>query len=302
MIKEAIFSAATVELATQGAIQELDAPLEADVKIEVLELPAKKTLGLFGGSPAKVRASYELSEYGGAEQYIKTILESLGLPGAQVSFAQEEDSLRIQVDCGENYGMVIGRRGETLDAIQHLVRLVIRKDKENEARYQHISINVGDYREKREETLRALALKNADKVKKYGRNVVLNPMTPFERRIVHTVVQGIEGVESHSVGSDDARKVVLTPVGGESRGGYRDRPVGGERSGGFRDRPAGGYRDRPAGDKPSGGYRDRPASGGRDRRPATRTPESIRPPRSDLDVDIGGRYGKINKASKEDSE
>ena len=135
------------------------------------------------------------------------ILKGMGADNAEIRINENEESINIDLDCGNGYGYVIGRRGETLDAIQYLTRLVINKDKED---YRRVTINAGNYRQKREDTLRALAKKQAERVKKYGRNVVLDPMNPYERRIIHTTVQDIEGVSSHSVGSESERKVVIT--------------------------------------------------------------------------------------------
>ncbi len=142
-----------------------------------------------------------------AEAYIKSILEGMGVQDASISSSEDDESVYVQLDCGNDYGYVIGRRGETLDAIQYLTRLVINKGKDN---YKRVSINAGNYREKREETLRELAKKNAARVKKYGRNVCLDPMNPYERRIIHTTIQEIEGVDSHSIGSESDRRVVIT--------------------------------------------------------------------------------------------
>lgn len=243
MIKEAIGTGATVEEAKEAAIKELNAPegIE-DIKIDVIELPKKKTLGLFGGSPAKVKASYEYEEdkFAAVKKYIMTILNSLGVENAEINTKVENEELHFDINCSEDYGSVIGRRGETIDAIQYLVRLVVNRECDN---YKRVSINVGDYREKREATLRSLAKKNAARVRKYGRNVVLEPMNPYERRIIHTTIQEIEGVTSHSVGSDDERKVVITleegvkPLNGgngNNRGGYNkggyNRGRGGRRT------------------------------------------------------------------------
>ena len=131
----------------------------------------------------------------------------MGVEDAKISASEDDESVYVQLDCGNDYGYVIGRRGETLDAIQYLTRLVINKGKDN---YKRVSINAGNYREKREETLRELAKKNAARVKKYGRNVCLDPMNPYERRIIHTTIQEIEGVDSHSIGSESDRRVVIT--------------------------------------------------------------------------------------------
>lgn len=258
MIKEAFGKGATTEAAIEAAKNELGAPWDADVKVEVLKTAKKKTLGLFGGSPAEVRAYYEVPDEvkkpeqkpakaqrpakterkseakkpeakkeaapkkqepakqtektvgeasKAAEAYIKGILEGMGVKDAKITSCEDDESVYVQLDCGNDYGYVIGRRGETLDAIQYLTRLVINKGKDN---YKRVSINAGNYREKREETLRELAKKNAARVKKYGRNVCLDPMNPYERRIIHTTIQEIEGVDSHSIGSESDRRVVIT--------------------------------------------------------------------------------------------
>lgn len=256
MIKEAFGTGATIEEAIEAAKSALGVSEEADISTEVIELPKKKTLGIFGGSPAKVRAYCEVEdepvkvspeadkepvkaakqseeikksapapveeaaapspeEYTGAvsetgktaKAYIEMILKGMGAENAEIRINENNESINVDLDCGNGYGYVIGRRGETLDAIQYLTRLVINKDKED---YRRVTINAGNYRQKREDTLRALAKKQAERVKKYGRNVCLDPMNPYERRIIHTTVQEIEGVSSHSVGSESDRKVVIT--------------------------------------------------------------------------------------------
>ena len=256
MIKEAICTGATLEEAKEAALKELNAPEEADVKYEVLERPKAKVLGLFGGSPAKVKAFYEYEDdpFAKAKDYILNILKNLGIEEAEISVEADDEDVRFSIECGDDYGSVIGRRGETLDAIQYLTRLVINRGSED---YKRVSINVGNYREKRENTLRSLARKNAAKVRKYGRNVVLEPMNSYERRIIHTTVQEIEGVTSHSVGSDGDRKVVITleegvkPTNGGSynkggRGGYNKGGYKGNRGGKRYSDNASSYSDAPA--------------------------------------------------------
>lgn len=240
MIKEAFGTGATLEEAKNAALIALEAPADADIKYDVIERPKAKVLGIFGGSPAKMRAYYEFEEdpFAKAKAYILNILSNLGIENAEISVEADEEDVRFSINCGEDYGSVIGRRGETLDSIQYLTRLVVNRGSEN---YKRVSINVGNYREKRENTLRSLAHKNAAKVKKYGRNVVLEPMNPYERRIIHTTIQEIEGVTSHSVGSDSDRKVVITLEEGfkpTHSGGYNNRGKGGYNKGGNR----GGYR------------------------------------------------------------
>ncbi len=162
---------------------------------------------------------------GVAENYIINIFKGLGLDDIHITTSKKTESISFQVDCGDDYGCVIGRRGETLVAIQYLVRLVVGKENEE---FKRVSVNVGNYREKRANTLTDLAKRNADKVLKYGRNVVLEPMNPYERRIIHTAIQQIENVESYSIGSDDSRRVVIKLVDGakptHSSSGYNSRP------------------------------------------------------------------------------
>ncbi len=292
MIKEAIGVAATVDEARKMAVENLHAPIDADVKVEVITFPKKKVLGLFGGSDAKVRASYDdgVSEKKAAPavktekkpepakenakkadnapkkkadkkpqnnkevkkeapkaapaedisaiepketaatEYLKSILVGMGYEGVAVTAREAKDDIYFEITCDENYGNLIGRRGETLDALQYLTRLFVNRADDNNKR---VSLNVGDYRARREETLRALAKRQASRVLKYGRGTSLEPMNPYERRIIHTAIQEIEGVTSHSVGEGDRRRVVITPEGGEKRGNYRN-----DRRGGYREKRA----------------------------------------------------------------
>ncbi len=253
MIKEAFGTGTTLDEAKEAALKALAAPEDADVKYDVIERPKAKVLGLFGGSLAKMRAYYEYEEdpFAKAKDYVMTILNNLGIDEAEISVEADEEEVRFSISCGDDYGSVIGRRGETLDAIQYLTRLVINRGSEE---YKRVSINVGNYREKRENTLRALARKNAAKVRKYGRNVVLDPMNPYERRIIHTTVQEIEGVTSHSVGSDGDRKVVITLEEGVKpihSGGYSKGGRGGYNKGGYRGNRGGRrYNDNAESDRP----------------------------------------------------
>ncbi len=286
MIKEAIGVASTVDDARKMAVENLHAPIDADVKVEILTFPKKKVLGLFGGADAKVRAYYddgveEKKETPKAEkkpapqkkeapvkknvekkpqpkkeakkeapkketvkketapavdfsaiepvendatEYLKSILVGMGFTDVAVTAREAEEDVYFEITCSEDYGNIIGRRGETLDALQYLTRLFVNRANDNNKR---VALNVGDYRARREETLRALAKRQAQRVLKYGRSSSLEPMNPYERRIIHTAIQEIEGVTSHSVGEGDRRRVVVTPEGGDKRGNYRNDRRGG---------------------------------------------------------------------------
>ena len=216
MRKEAIGTGDTVEAARLDACRTLGVEPE-QAEIEVLEMPVKKTLGLFGGSPAKVRAVVTSSPAQNAADYLRSILQSLGLNQTTVEIVDEEGGAMLSITGGD-VGFIIGHRGETLDALQYLAGLVANHD---EGEYFRITLDIGGYREKRRETLESLGKKLAAKAVKSGRNNALEPMNPYERRIIHTAVQQIEGATSWSEGIDQARHVVIGPEGGEH---YQRRP------------------------------------------------------------------------------
>lgn len=286
MIKEYIGQGTSLEEATNAAIEGLGADVDADVQIEVISEYKKKTLGLFGGSLAKVRAYIELPDpkpakkpakkqaakaeknekaepakapkkaekkpekkapkkevevaelpeleltpaeqldpascAGKAANYIKTVLIGLGCENVTVKAAELDGGTYLQLD-GDKLGVVIGRRGETLDALQYLTSLAANTGNG----YYKVTLNIGNYREKREKTLRELAKKVSAQVISSGRSRTLEPMNPYERRIIHTVIQDIEGVTSNSVGEGSGRRVVVSPEGGERGGRGGDRRHGG---------------------------------------------------------------------------
>ena len=211
MIKEVICTGTTIDEARSKAIEELNAPEDADVNTEVIELPVKKLLGLFGGSPAKVRAYYEYEECPIQEtlDYVAMIVRGMGLEGAEIRYEQTDGGYLLSIDGIDpaRHGVIIGRRGETLDAIQYLASLVLNKTSDT---YMRGSVNIGDYREPREVTLKNLAVRSAKKAVRTGRKVILEPMNPYERRIIHNAVQEVEGASSHSVGENMDRRVVIT--------------------------------------------------------------------------------------------
>ena len=173
--------------------------------------------------------------------YIKNIVKNMGIADFTMTLTLNEDEKEYvyTVSCDEE-GSLIGKKGETLDAIQYLVRLFVNKGL-TEDKHRKVTVNAGNYREKRKAALTSLAAKKAEIVKKYGRPVPLEPMHPYERRIVHTAIQGIEGVTSRSTGTDDNRKVVIyleegyKPTHPDSgKGGYRGSSRGRDRSQGGR--------------------------------------------------------------------
>lgn len=162
------------------------------------------------------------------ERFICEVLAKMGLADIAVESSAEGDALEFNLS-GEEEGFVIGRRGETLDALQYLASLVANH---NTAGYIKVSVNVGNYRDKREKTLEILGRKLAFKAIKTGRKQSLEPMNPYERRIIHTAVQKINGAISWSEGENTMRHVVIGPdpkARNNRRGGYNRR--GGKRGG-----------------------------------------------------------------------
>ena len=204
MVREAIGVGETEQEALENACKELGIEThEAD--FEIIERPIKKKFGLFGGSPAKVRAFIKVSPADAAVEYVKNVLAAMGFESIEITVNEIENGAEINLE-GDEVGAVIGRRGETLDAIQYLAGLVANHVENN---YFRITINTGNYREKREKTLQVLGRKLAFKAIKTGRNVSLEPMNPYERRIIHTAVQGVNGAISWSEGESINRHVVI---------------------------------------------------------------------------------------------
>lgn len=140
-----------------------------------------------------------------AVSYVESIVKELGLTGISVSYKYTKGGLKISVD-GDDVGVVIGKRGEALDALQTLTSLAVNK---REDEYLKVSVGSGDYREKRKKTLEELAIKVAKNVAESGRKHTFEPMSAYERRIIHSAAATVEGVSSKSFGEEPERKVVI---------------------------------------------------------------------------------------------
>ena len=207
MTKEIITTGKTVEEALAAAAAELGADV-ANIQYTVLEEPKRGLFGL-GAAPAKISASYTMTGADIALDFIKTVIADMGLQASATMTDGDNDDKLINID-GEGSGVLIGHHGETLDSLQYLANLAANKKVEGEKReHVKITLDAEGYRAKREETLRALARRMADKVLRYKKSVMLEPMNPYERRIIHSEVQNIEGVATNSIGSENNRKVVM---------------------------------------------------------------------------------------------
>ena len=208
MKKETVVRAKTIEEALELAAKELGANSVEKIEYTVIDEPKKGLFGI-GAVPAKISASYVSGGEDEAFAFIKELIANMNV-GASATMKDGEDGEKKIIIEGGNAAILIGHHGETLDALQYLANLAANKKVAGEKRaYVKISVDVEGYRAKREETLRALARRMADKVLKYKKSVMLEPMNPYERRIIHSEVQNIEGVSTNSIGSDGNRKVVM---------------------------------------------------------------------------------------------
>ena len=196
-------TAKTVQEAVNLALEELGAKRE-DVDIEVLDEGNKGIFGI-GGKSARVRVTLTNSLSDEAADFLSDVLSKMNI-AANIEKYEDDESITLKIT-GRESGIIIGRRGETLDALQYLTSLVVNK---KSARYKRVTIDIENYREKREETLVRLADRLAERVVRFRRNVTLEPMNPYERRIIHSALQNNNMVETHSVGEEPNRKVVIT--------------------------------------------------------------------------------------------
>ena len=195
----------TVNKAVEQALAELG--IETDqALVEVLEEPSRGLFGILGGRPAKVRVRVKETPSQRVRQLLGEIFKAMDL---LVEMRIEEKDGILLVDMqGADLGALIGKRGETLDALQYLVNLGINKGQEKRCK---VVLDVEGYRIRREQTLEDMALKLAEKARQRGKNVVLEPMNSRERRIIHTALQGIDDIYTYSEGKEPYRKIVISP-------------------------------------------------------------------------------------------
>lgn len=195
----------TEDEAIQAALAELGCTRD-QVSVEILERAKSGFLGI-GAAPAKIRVSFEQPDdiITLTETFLKGLLEKMGSDAVPVLEQKDENTIYVNLT-GEKLGMLIGRRGETLDAIQHIANYAMNRVSE---KHVHISVDAENYRSKREESLQRLAEKVAAKVLKYRKNMTLEPMNSYERHVIHTALQDYEGVSTFSTGTEPNRRIVV---------------------------------------------------------------------------------------------
>lgn len=212
MKKEVTVQAKTVAEAVAEGAKQLGTT-EDGVAYEVIEEAKKGFFGM-GSVPATVKVTYVFKPLEAARSFVETLIKDLGLD-AQVTIHDDGNGEALMEITGDDASVLIGHHGDTLDAFQYLVNLAANKKETDERKYTRIAIDIENYREKREQTLRALADRMAAKVKKNGRSITLEPMNAYERRIIHAQIQTVEGVSTNSVGAEGNRRVVIYPEGQE---------------------------------------------------------------------------------------
>jgi spoIIIJ-associated protein len=217
-------SGRTKEEAVEQALGELGLQ-RSQARVEVLEEGTRGFLGM-GGRPYRVRV-VALGEGGGdPAAVLHDLLEIMGVE-FQLESRQEEDGLRLRIISPRDDGMLIGRRGQTLDAIRHLTQRVVAA---REGRNVVVNIDVGDYRERREERLRDRAREAVARTRETGRSVTMEPMSAQDRRVVHLVLADEEGLRTYTIGGGPRRRVVVAPEGAAAaedfqEGDYESEPV-----------------------------------------------------------------------------
>ncbi len=194
----------TVEEAIEAALAELGVGRD-QVDYRVLEAPSKPLFGLLGGREAKVEVTVKKIEpIERGRKFLEKIATAMGLQ-VVISTVTTDDTVTLNLH-GDDLGILIGKHGQTLDALQYLTNLAANREGRDRIRF---IIDVEDYRKRRADTLEQLALRLADRAKRTGERVALEPMTPHERKIIHMSLQNDTRIETYSEGEEPYRRVVI---------------------------------------------------------------------------------------------
>ena len=223
-------SAKTVEDAVTKALIQLETTSDK-MEYVVVEKGSTGILGIFNSKPAIIKARKVLTVTDMAEEFLKDVFAAMNMEVTITSSMDEEEKC-LNIDlAGEDMGVLIGKRGQTLDSLQYLVSLIVNKESEE---YLRVKLDTENYRERRKATLESLARNIASKVKRTKRPVSLEPMNPYERRIIHSALQNDKYVVTRSEGDEPYRHVIVS-LKKESRGRYDNNRY---------DRPSRPYRER----------------------------------------------------------
>lgn len=199
------FSAKTVDDAIVEAAIQLETTSDK-LDWEVIDKGSNGFLGI-GSRPARIRARKILDTKGKVEEFLDQVFGAMQIK-VDVEIVEDMENKTMNIDLsGEDMGVLIGKRGQTLDSLQYLISLVVNKDEEE---YIRVKVDTENYRQRRKDTLENLAKNIAFKVKRTGKAVTLEPMNPYERRVIHSALQNDRYVETHSEGDEPFRRVVVT--------------------------------------------------------------------------------------------
>jgi spoIIIJ-associated protein len=198
-----------------------------NIEYEVIEKESNGILNLFGKKDARIRVRLKNGVADNAYTFLNNVFKAMNIDSnIDIEYDEETGSMNITLS-GDEMGILIGKRGQTLDSLQYLTSLVVNKEAKG---YVKVKLDTENYRERRKETLENLAMNIARKVKKTRSAVILEPMNPYERRIIHSALQGDKYVDTHSEGDEPYRKVVVTP----KKGAFNDSYSGGYRKRGYK--------------------------------------------------------------------
>lgn len=237
----------TVEEAVEKALQQLGVG-RADAEIEILAAPAKGIFRLFGQRHAKVRLTVQRSRAEWSRDFVQRVANVL-VADALVTLQEKSNSIAVNIQGGE-LGLLIGRHGHTLNALQDLANAAAPRE---EGDRRPIVVDAEGYRQRRREVVEREALRAVQKVQRSGRSVALPPMTAAERKLIHMVLKDNRAVRTESAGREPFRRVIVLPAGGGKAAGGRSRTRGR-----WHNRPRGRGGSRPTGRRGSGRYPGRP--------------------------------------------
>lgn len=219
-----VFTGKTVDEALTEALIKLETTSD-NVEYEIIEKESNGILGLFS-KPARIRVRVKFNIVNVAKNFLNKILKEMRLlANVDIIYDEGESTMDITVN-GEEMGVLIGKRGQTLDSLQYLTSLVVNKESEH---YIKVKLDTENYRQRRKETIENLAKNISYKVKRTKHPIALEPMNPYERRIIHSALQNDKAVETHSEGEDPYRHVVISLKKGyrdynsrDNKGGYKN--------------------------------------------------------------------------------
>ncbi|MBN6206524.1 protein jag [Ralstonia pickettii] len=204
-MREITASGSTVEEAVQSALEQLNTT-ENQVEIDIIDEGKKGILGLIGAKRAIVKVKLVKNPIKETEKFIKEVTKQMNVD-VTITTSIEDNHVTFEMG-GNNIAILIGKRGQTLNALQYLAHLAINKDSE---KYYTVTLDAEGYRGRRKETLEALAHKMADKAKRLNKKVALEPMPAYERKIIHSALQDQKDISTYSDGQEPHRHIVIKP-------------------------------------------------------------------------------------------